>query len=143
MTTLQTSRQRRRSMRRRPAVGNRAGFTLVELIVAIMVLSIGLLGLAGSAAVLTRQINGGARMTVAASVARDRFEVLRARPCNTLPGQSGSAVTRGISESWRVTANTIGGRTASYNVVNVVSWHTTKGSHTRTFTTLIPCAIAA
>jgi prepilin-type N-terminal cleavage/methylation domain-containing protein len=140
MSTRQIARARRRLVRR-PATGARAGFTLVELIVAIMVLSIGLLGLAGSAAVLTRQIHGGARMTVASSVARDRFESLRARPCNTLPTLGGSASTRGIGEAWTVTANTVGGRTVSYTVANTVTWATTKGTHSRTFTTVMPCAI--
>jgi len=49
---------------------NTRGFTLVEAMVAIVVMAVGLLGLEGSAAVMTRQMSSGSRMAKATVVAR-------------------------------------------------------------------------
>ncbi|MGH7665228.1 MAG: type IV pilus modification PilV family protein [Gemmatimonadaceae bacterium] len=83
----------------------RDGFTLVELIVAIVILSIGVLGLASTAAVVTRQMSGGAQQTLAANVAQSRFERLRSVNCSQLAIPStGSATGRGMSETWTLAA---------------------------------------
>lgn len=90
---MMRSRAGRRSRRRSRAHGNvvalRAGFTLVELIVAILILTVGVLGLAGTAAVVTRQMGGGRTQTLAAAIAQSRFDSLAALGCNMLPA-SGS-----------------------------------------------------
>ena len=57
------------------------GFTLVEVMIAIIVLTIGLLGLMGTAALVTRMIGRGQRSTVAGIEAAQRFERLRATAC--------------------------------------------------------------
>jgi Tfp pilus assembly protein PilV len=76
----------------------RAGFTLVELMVAVLLIDVGLLALvAGSAIVVRRQTEIRIR-TAAARAAANRLELLAAGPC---ANESGSAsVERGISESW-------------------------------------------
>lgn len=86
----------------RPAAAP-SGFTLVELIVAIIVLTIGILALASTAGVVARQMSGGAQQTLAAHVAQTRFERLRAVSCAslTVPGM-GSDESRGIREVWTV-----------------------------------------
>lgn len=85
------------------ARSSRAGFTLVELIVAIIILTIGVLGLAGSAAVVTRQIGSGNQLTIAAGVSQSRFETLAAQTCANATG--GPVTTRGITENWSVTGS--------------------------------------
>lgn len=90
--------------RGRVAAGPRAGFTLVELVVAIMILSVGVLGLASTAAVVTRQMGGGAQQTRAAAVAQTRFEELRAMGCGdygALP-YNGTYEGGGFREAWAV-----------------------------------------
>ncbi len=82
------------------SVGRRGGFTLVELIVAIMILVVGVLGLASTAAVVSRMIGSGGYQTVAANVAQTRFEKLRSARCGALA--SGTATTRKVTEAWRV-----------------------------------------
>ena len=79
----------------------RQGFTLVDLIVAIVILSIGVLGLASTAAVVTPQIGGGAQQTRAATVAQTRFEELRSMPCAAYGGLpfTGTASANGFRES--------------------------------------------
>lgn len=80
--------------------------TIVELIVAVMVLSTGLLALAGTSIYVTRQIAGGSRQTVGSHVAQARFDSLASVRCASLP-TSGSlrkvATTRGIQEIWTIT----------------------------------------
>ena len=110
----------------------RRGFTLIELMVAIVVLTIGLLGLASSAAVVTRQIGGGAQMSLAANMAQARFEALRSQDCATLVG--GSATARGITEVWTVTAVT-----RAREVTDTVKFTTTRGQSTHAYRTMIPC----
>lgn len=60
-----------------------AGFTIVEVLVAIMVLTIGLMAVAGTAALVTRMISRGQRSAMAAIFATQRLEQLRANACNT------------------------------------------------------------
>ena len=81
----------------------RPGFTLVELIVAVIILTVGVLGLASTAGVVARQMSGGAQQTLAANVAQTRFERLRAVNCASLPVPSkGTETARGITEVWTV-----------------------------------------
>ena len=88
----QTSRTPRR---------RRSGFTVMELIVAIVILSVGLLGLAATSGVVMRLIGGGGQQTVAANVALARFERLRGLSCGRIAG--GSASSRNVQELWTVT----------------------------------------
>ncbi|HEV8400424.1 MAG TPA: prepilin-type N-terminal cleavage/methylation domain-containing protein [Gemmatimonadales bacterium] len=57
------------------------GFTIVEIIIAIVVLTVGLLGLVSTAALVTRMIARGQRSSVAATFASQRMELLRPSAC--------------------------------------------------------------
>lgn len=98
-----TSNRRRTRGRQAARTSARDGFTIVELIVAILILTIGVLGLAGSAAVVTRQIGSGNQLTIAAAVAQTRFETLASQDCANATG--GPVTTRGITENWSVTGS--------------------------------------
>ena len=110
----------------------RQGFSLIELMVAIMVLTVALLGLAASSAVATQMIGAGGRHTLAASVAQSRFEMLRRGSCQALAG--GSSYTRGVSESWQVDSI----RTSAF-ITARVTYHTRRGPRTQTFRSVRPC----
>jgi len=60
-----------------------SGFTLVELLVALIILSVGLLGLVSTGALVTRMIGRGQRSADAALFAARRLERLRAGGCAT------------------------------------------------------------
>src|SRR3989475_3554184 len=81
------------------------GFTIVEVIVAIMVLTVGLLALVTSAALVTRMIGRGQRSAVAAQYAQRRLEMLRVSGCKSQAGGS-EGVVRGAaapgSRTWAV-----------------------------------------
>ena len=95
-----TSR-RRLSLKR--CESRRDGFTLIELVVAIMILVVGVLGLAGTAGAVSRMVGGAAQQTIAANVAASRFEKLRSVPCSQVVGNT--ATTRHIAEKWTVTTD--------------------------------------
>lgn len=84
----------RHRRRRAPA----KGFTLVELMVAMLILTVGLIGLASTAGVVMRLMSGAARQTIAANVAQTRFELLRNHLCSALSG--GTDTTRNVTERW-------------------------------------------
>ena len=60
------------------------GFTLIEVLVAIVILSIALLSLAGLMATTTRNNAAGGHLTEAATFAQDLLERLRMIPLGTL-----------------------------------------------------------
>jgi type IV pilus assembly protein PilV len=103
----------------------RAGFTLVELMVAIMVMSVGVLGLAGTAVVVARLTGGATQQTVAANVAATRFERLRSSPCGAIA--SGYATTNGVSEKWVVTSKGTAAGVSTFDVVDTVGFTTRNG----------------
>jgi prepilin-type N-terminal cleavage/methylation domain-containing protein len=69
------------SHRRHDRGAGRRGFTVVEVVVALVILSAGLLGLAGGTALATRMAGRGARAGIAVTYARQRMESARANAC--------------------------------------------------------------
>lgn len=87
-------------------VASRDGFTIVEVMVAIVILSVGILGLAATAGVVVRQMTGAVHQSVAATVAYSRMERIRSGSCLAMKDSSGPAsglVTRNVREFWTVT----------------------------------------
>ena len=80
------------------------GFSLIELIVSILILTVGILGLAAAAGNVQRMVGWGGRFGASAALANTQLETLRATPCASLAA-SGTA-TKGIySLSWTVTTS--------------------------------------
>jgi prepilin-type N-terminal cleavage/methylation domain-containing protein len=113
--------------------GLRAGFTLVELMVAMMIFTIGLLAMASTAAVVVRQMGDSSRMGVAAAVAQNQMEQLYAGNCKI--AQSGSSVERGVSIAWTITPAT---RAATLGVS--VTYQSRRGLRTQTYQSTVACA---
>ena len=89
----------------RPAPRGRAGVTLIELMVALFVLGVALLGLAGVSGKVTRQLSGGGRQTLAATMVQSRLDSLSSiAPCTNVVAagitKTGTRTTRGVRESW-------------------------------------------
>lgn len=110
------------------------GFTIVELVVAVLVLTVGLLGLASAAAVVTRMIAQGDRYTEASTLANRQLEVLRSQTCANLT--DGSTTVGRFQLSWTV-ASISGGRGRQVTIT-VVS-PTSRGTRTDTFYNTIVC----
>jgi prepilin-type N-terminal cleavage/methylation domain-containing protein len=61
---------------------NQRGFTIIEIIIAIIVLTVGVLGLVTTAALVTRMIARGQRSAVATAFGARRLERQRIAGCN-------------------------------------------------------------
>lgn len=84
---------------------DRRGMTLVELMVALFVLGTALLALAGFSATVTRQLDGGKRQSLAATMAQSRLDSLSTlAPCNNILAgaavRTGTRTMHGVRESW-------------------------------------------
>lgn len=96
----------RRRAARRSATSPRRGFTIVELVIAILVLSTGLIALAGTSTYVVRQVGRGTLQTVASTMVQSRFDSLSSVKCSSLAttaaGTRGVNVARGVTERWAV-----------------------------------------
>jgi len=108
-------------------MNNERGFTIVEVIVAIIVLTVGLLGLVTTSALVTRMIARGQRSNNGAVFAARRLEILRATGCRTQAGgrdslktQSGTLVA---TNGWAFTAK----GTSHWTVVDTAKYQTAQG----------------
>ena len=130
---VRVMRAPRRMNRGRRVACKRAGFTLVELLVAMMVFAVGMLGLAATAGSVTKMMGGAKRQTIAATVAQSRLEKLRSSPCASIV--SGSDTVRGIASTWRVTAVSRG-----VNISETVTWHAARNlTRSKVYQTTLSC----
>lgn len=112
----------------------RNGFTVIEVIIAIMILSVGIIALVSTAAMATRMIGQGQRYTEAAQMANRRFEILRAMPCDSLA--AGADTTDRFTERWTITAVGSGGQRLNL----MVQSPTANGFRTDSFSTTRFCS---
>ena len=92
---------------------NRSGFTIVEVIIAIIMLSVGVLALASSSGTITRMMSFGQAKTDASALAQSQLDSLRYRANNTTPKctlvPNGTSVTgtarRGFTSNTTVTTS--------------------------------------
>ncbi len=124
-----TASRRRLSGASRP----RRGVTIVEILVAMLMLTVGVGGALGSAGAVAKQMGGGMRQTVAASYAQTRLDSLTSLACAQLVGGlSGTSTRNGIVESW----NVVDGRnTKTLNVTYVIP----RRVQTLAYSTVIAC----
>jgi prepilin-type N-terminal cleavage/methylation domain-containing protein len=119
----------------------RSGLTLVEILVAVIVLAIGIVALAGSSGMVTRMIGRGKAETHAAEAASRRIEILRQAAYSTSPrctaagfATGGPVLLDGITESWVVSPS---GKIRRVRVT--VTYLTVRGSRSAVLETGIEC----
>jgi type II secretion system protein I len=118
-----------------------AGFTLIEVLLALVVLAIGILALTGSSSLVTRMIGRGKMETLAALAASTRIEALRATAAATVPrctspefASGGPDIENGLSQSW-----TVSGSGQLRRVRVTVTYLTVKGRKSAVLETDIAC----
>lgn len=115
----------------------RRGFTIVESLIAVTVLTVGILGFVGTMAAATRMLSRGNRANRAAFYAQQRLEQARATPCQLL---SNGSETKGnvFAISWQVG----GTATAASRTVRVIAAYPGALSRPRadTMETTVLCA---
>jgi len=86
--------------------GNRDGFTLIEVLIAIGILSVGILALLQTAASITVMLRDGRLRTLASATAASRIDNLRLVAASTSPTctalSSGSATSVNGTENWTI-----------------------------------------
>ncbi len=117
---------------------HRSGFTLVEVLVAVVVLGVGVVALVGSSGMSSRMIGRGKSETRAAQTASRKLDSLRVRAYSTTPrctalANGGPDVSNNVTSSW-----TISGTTERTMTVTV-SYRRAGGVVTETLTTYIKC----
>ena len=111
---------------------DRAAFTLPEVLLAVLLFSVGILGLASTATFIAEQIGDARQLVAAAHFARSELDSLRAVPCTSIV--AGSAATRRASMAWSVAVSP---RARTLRAVLVLAaW---RGTRTRTIDALLPC----
>jgi prepilin-type N-terminal cleavage/methylation domain-containing protein len=118
------------------------GFTLIEVLIAVTVLSIGVMALVGSSAMATRMIGRGRESTQVGQVATARAEWLRqvasstSPPCGSAQFTDGAVVRNGITEQWQVQALTASG---TRDVRMMYTYKVPRGTRTDTMTLTVLC----
>jgi prepilin-type N-terminal cleavage/methylation domain-containing protein len=79
----------------------RYGFTLVEVLVALIIFQIAMLALAGTTAVAARELTNAHRGRRAEALARNRLELHRARRCPA-PATAQVIHDGGYAETWSI-----------------------------------------
>jgi prepilin-type N-terminal cleavage/methylation domain-containing protein len=82
---------------------DRRAFTVVEVLIAIVIFAVGLLALATGLVVSGRMVEGGRRAALAASLAKQRIEQLRANACTSRLAGSESFPAAGrplVTNAW-------------------------------------------
>jgi prepilin-type N-terminal cleavage/methylation domain-containing protein len=111
----------------------RRGFTLIEMIIAIIVMSIGIMALAGTASYVAVQMGGGNVQTIAAALSNKVTDSLAARRCSALV--SGTQTRRGVTVTW-----TVADSTRTKWVTESVQYKPKRGStKTVNYVTVIQC----
>lgn len=104
-------------------ISSKQGFTLAEVLVAVMILSVGLLAIAASSGSVYRMLGHGKLSTEVAHIAGSRMERLRREANRTTPRCTSASFASGVDtpaanviERWTVTGTGI-----SRNVIVVVT----------------------
>ncbi len=117
------------------------GLTLVEVLVAIVLLTVGVMALLGSSALVSRMIGRGRGSTVAVQVATARLERLRRVAASTTPRctspqfVSDSTTTAGVDERWIVES----GAGLSRRVSVILAYRDPRGPVRDTLRTTVLC----
>ena len=81
--------------------GTRRGFTLVELLVAVLLIDVGVLAMVSATTMLVRRQAGLRTRVVASQLAANRLQHLLAAPCISTTGTATPAA--GVTEHWSAT----------------------------------------
>jgi type IV pilus assembly protein PilV len=125
-------------MRPKPAVKREDGFTLIEIMIALVVLSIGLVALAGLQISAMRGNTLSKRMTTAVSIANARVEQIKNMPYANIQSESSTQVTESnMTFTRQVTVNN-DSPVANTKTVNVtVTWKNGSKSYMVPISTVI------
>lgn len=115
---------------------NDGGFTIIEVLIAVVLLTVGVLAMVTTAAQTTRMITQGQIDTEATALAARQFEVLRSGPCPA-DGAAGDTIMGPFSLKWTAAQMGSTGRSVTVEVMQP----TMRGPATRSYSTTLFCGI--
>jgi len=122
---------------------SRGGFTIVEVLIAIVMLSIGVLAMASSSGAITKMMTFGRMKTDATSIAQSVLDSLRyvaqasSPKCTALVnGSQSTAPKRGFSTAWTVVTSSGGD---ARNITVTVGYRIGSQNKSETLTTSMFC----
>ena len=124
-------------MKVQPSIGPKAGFTLVESMLTLAIMSVGLLALAGLQITALRGNDLSRRMTTAVSIAEQRLEQLKNTPYTNIQAEAASEVTASNLHFTRQVTVTNGPLPNTKSVSVLVSWQDQSQTHTLPLATII------
>lgn len=108
------------------------GYTLVEVIIALLVFTTGALALAGGSAVIVREMHSTGVRAEARRLAASRYEIVQ----STCPAaQSGSETRGSITSAWTVAALD----SVNLRLTGTVSYAGPRGRRTEAYSTAVRC----
>ncbi|HEX5577035.1 MAG TPA: prepilin-type N-terminal cleavage/methylation domain-containing protein [Gemmatimonadaceae bacterium] len=107
---------------------DRRGFSLVEVVIAMLVFAVGGLGLAASAAAIAKQISASGLRADAATIARSRAEAAHGSTCGSFAG--GDEIVAGVRSFWSIGESTLDQHLDRSDAF---------GSHADRFISAVPC----
>jgi Tfp pilus assembly protein PilV len=109
--------------------------TIIEVIVAMMILTFGLLGMAGFSLTVTKQFKASTKQEAAALMVQSRIDSVASIRCQALAPsgpQTGTLVNLGVTENWVI---------ADGNDIKILTDTVTFSPRTRplVYRSIIPC----
>jgi type IV pilus assembly protein PilV len=124
-------------MKVQQSIGLNAGFTLVESMVTLAIMSVGLLALAGLQITALRGNALSQRMTTAVSIAEQCLEQLKNTPYTDIEAEATIQVTASHLQFTRQVIVTNGPLSNTKSVSVLVSWQDQAKTHTLPIATII------
>jgi prepilin-type N-terminal cleavage/methylation domain-containing protein len=108
------------------------GFTLVEIIVALVLFTTGALGLAAGSAIVARELSSNGLHSDAARLARSRQEIVQSA-CRA--AESGTEARGALISTWTVSPVD----STTITLAGAVSYSSSRGAHREPYTMSISC----
>jgi hypothetical protein len=110
----------------------RPAFTIIEMLVAIVVFTIGVIALAATSGLVAAHVGDGGRLTAAAHAARTVLDSLGAQRCDAIIG--GSAPRDGIDVEWFVSRDS-----AAAQIELIAGAILRRGTRRDAYRLVVPC----
>ncbi len=126
---------------------DRRGFTIVEVLIAIVILTVGILALMGTSAAVNRLIVRGRRVTQAAQLGEQVLDSLRLKANDNLVACTGLATNttgytqQAVTVKWNVGALTANANLSERQIQVYLTYAADRKNLADTLTTILKCDI--
>ena len=130
------------------SVRNESGFTIAEVVVAMMILVVGILAMMGTSTAVNKMIVRGRRTTLATQLAEQVLDSLRLKAnanliaCTGIVANATGYARQAVTVKWDVGALTVNGNVSERQIWAIVTYPTAgHSSLVDTVTTVFKCDV--